>query len=111
MNKEERNALLNRFMIRRINKLRVAGTTLTRNMYRCEHRADAQITLKEEDYRTKLVTALVQKKVGELIRDMRGQYQTGMLASFESYLPSGKRVEVEFEEGLRRIVEWYKSHL
>jgi len=96
-NKDDRNALLNRFMVRRINKLQVAGTTLTRNMYRCEHRADARITLKDEDYQTKLVTALVQKKVGELIRDMRGQYQTGMLASFESYLPSGQSVEVEFD--------------
>ena len=97
LSKDDRNRLLNQFMVRRINTLQIGGKRLTRNMYRCEHRGDAAITLDDKDYKTKLVTALVQKKVGELIREMRGQYQTGMLASFESYLPSSTNVDVEFD--------------
>lgn len=97
LSKDARNKLLNQFMVRRINTLQISGKRLTRNMYRCEHRGDAAITLDDKDYKTKLVTALVQKKVGELIREMRGQYQTGMLASFESYLPSSTNVDVEFD--------------
>ncbi len=97
LSKDARNRLLNQFMVRRINELQIGEQRLTRNMYRCEHRGDAAITLDDKDYKTKLVTALVQKKVGELIREMRGQYQTGMLASFESYLPSSTRLDVEFD--------------
>ena len=97
LSKKERNKVLNKFMVRRINHLEIMRKEYTRNMYRCEHRSDAAITLDDKDYKTKLVTALVQKKVGELVRGMRGQYQTGMLASFESYIPSSTRLEVEFD--------------
>ncbi len=97
MEKDARNKLLNTFMVRRLNTINVGGKMHTRNMYRTENREEAAITLTDDDYKTKLITALVQKKVGELIRDMKGQYQTGMLASFESYLPSTTNIDVEFD--------------
>ena len=97
MEKDARNKLLNTFMVRRLNTINVSGKIHTRNMYRTENREAAAITLTDNDYKTKLITALVQKKVGELIRDMKGQYQTGMLASFESYLPSTTNIDVEFD--------------
>ena len=93
--KETKNAM-KKFMVRRLNELPVNGENYTRNMYREEFR-DKVITFAPEDVRQKLIVALVQKKVGELILNMKGQYQTGMLASFESYIPSSKKIEVEFD--------------
>ena len=95
--KKERNKILSNFMIRRLNILNINGVDHTRNMYRNEKRASAAIELDDKDYKQKLIVALVQKKVGELIDDLRGQFQTGMLASFESYIPSTKSIEVEFD--------------
>ena len=95
-------AVLQKFMSRRLNELEIGNKLYTRNQYRIEERSEAAIKLETID--KKLIVALVQKKVGELLDDdkFKGQYQTGMLASFESYLPSSKKsttqVEAEFDD-------------
>ena len=95
-------AVLQKFMSRRLNELEIGTKLYTRNQYRIEERSEAAIKLETID--KKLIVALVQKKVGELLDDdkFKGQYQTGMLASFESYLPSSKKsstqVEAEFDD-------------
>ena len=90
---------LKRFMVRRLNRLDIDDRPHTRNMYRAEHRKGetAQISLTSDEQ--KLVMALVQKKVGEsLTRDgSSASFQTGMLASFESFAESSKSPPVEFD--------------
>jgi len=92
-------AHLSRFLVRRLNELQIAGKPHTRNMYRREWRSGerAEISLKSDEQ--KLVTALVQKKVGEML-DKKGSspsFQMGLLASFESYAESTKSEPVEFD--------------
>ena len=71
----------------------------TRNMYRKEWRSgdQAEITLNSDEQ--KLVTALVQKKVGEMLNQEGSSpsYQMGLLASFESYAETTKSPPVEFD--------------
>ena len=90
---------LKKFMVRRLNRLDIDNRPHTRNMYRTEHRKGetAEITLASDEQ--KLVMALVQKKVGEsLARDgSSASFQTGMLASFESFAESSKSPPVEFD--------------
>ncbi len=101
-NKGKVISILQKFMSRRLNELKIGNEFYTRNQYRVEKRAEAAIKLESIDQ--KLIVALVQKKVGELLDDdkFNGQYQTGMLASFESYLPSSKKndtnIESEFDD-------------
>jgi len=66
-------------------------------MYRREARKTAAIDLKNDEQ--KLVTALMQKKVGELLGKKGGNpsFQTGMFASFESYQQTAKSGPVEFD--------------
>ena len=90
---------LSKFLVRRLNRLQIAGNTYTRNMYRREWRQgdQAEITLQSDEQ--KLVTALVQKKVGEML-DKKGanpSFQMGLLASFESYAESTRSAAVEFD--------------
>ncbi|TGD72201.1 helicase [Mangrovimicrobium sediminis] len=90
---------LRRFMVRRLNELQIAGQPHTRNMYRMERRSGdgAQIELASDEQ--KLVTALVQKKVGEALVKQGGSpsFQMGLLASFESYAETAKSGPVEFD--------------
>lgn len=90
---------LRKFMVRRLNELQIAGQPHTRNMYRREWRSGerAQIELASDEQ--KLVTALVQKKVGEALVKQGGSpsFQMGMLASFESYAETAKSGPVEFD--------------
>jgi len=92
------NSLKN-FMVRRLNAIAINGEMHTRNMYRKEHRTGdkAEITLASDEQ--KLVTALVQKKVGEMMnrKDASPAYQIGMLASFESYAQATKSEAVQFD--------------
>lgn len=90
---------LKKFMVRRLNTLTIQGKAHTRNMYRVEHRKgeQAEITLSSDEQ--KLVTALVQKKVGDLM-NLKGaspSFQTGMLSSFESYAQTSKADTVKFD--------------
>lgn len=90
---------LKRFMVRRLNTLRVDKDQLTRNMYRREWRKgeNAEITLETDEQ--KLVTALVQKKVGETLtrQSSSPSFQVGLLASFESFAETAKSPPVEFD--------------
>lgn len=84
-------AVARRLILRRTTTLQVGGEPLTKNLYRREWRSGGvghhdepiQIT----DDRQRLVLALMQKKVGELLDADRFQasWQIGMLASFESF--------------------------
>ena len=87
---------LKRFMVRRLNTLSINGKDHTRNMYRIEHRK-AEISLGSAEQ--KLVTALVQKKVGDLMNQKGSSpsFQTGMLSSFESYAQTSKIDTVKFD--------------
>jgi hypothetical protein len=88
---------VSKFMIRRLNCLKVNGKDHTRNMYRREYRSKAQVNLQSDEQ--KLVTALVQKKIGEMMnRDgSNPAFQIGMMASFESYAQTAKAEPVQFD--------------
>jgi len=93
---EEKKALVRRFLIRRVTALKIGEEEHTKNLYRREwrrggvHEHDQPITV--SDPRQRLVVALVQKKVSELLGSERfnASFQIGMLASFESFLQTTK---------------------
>jgi superfamily II DNA or RNA helicase len=84
------------FLVRRVTSIRIGDRQYTKNMYRREWRSggvsthDDPITI--TDPRQRLVVALVQKKVSELLASERfkNSFQIGMLASFESFLETAK---------------------
>ncbi|MCY4211688.1 MAG: DEAD/DEAH box helicase family protein [Gammaproteobacteria bacterium] len=84
--KERVECYLRRFMVRRLNVLQIAGKDHTRNMYRKEWRSGKRAEIQLDSHKQKLVTALVQKKVGEMLAKDNGSssFQTGLLASFMS---------------------------
>lgn len=80
--------ILRKFLVRRLNNVQIGKDNATRNMYRHEHRDNA-IELK--GFQNKLVMALVQKHVGDLVEDKQTaspSFQMGLLASFESFADS-----------------------
>ncbi|MBT5934406.1 DEAD/DEAH box helicase family protein [Sulfurimonas sp.] len=86
--KEKLKNTLRNFLVRRLNRIKIGKDTATRNMYRLEHRDNA-VDLK--GFQNKLVMALVQKHVGDLIEDKQTSspsFQMGLLASFESFADS-----------------------
>ncbi|MBN1903048.1 DEAD/DEAH box helicase family protein [Candidatus Sumerlaeota bacterium] len=93
---EEKKEAAAKFLIRRVTNAHVAGCDLTKNQYRREWRHggvsqhDNPIII--EDDRQRLIVALVQKKVAELLNSEKFNmsFQTGMLASFESFLETTK---------------------
>ena len=97
--KERVECYLRRFMVRRLNVLQIAGKDHTRNMYRKEWRSGKRAEIQLDSHKQKLVTALVQKKVGEMLAKDNGSssFQTGLLASFESYAESTGSGPVEFD--------------
>lgn len=90
----ERKAIVRRLMIRRVRHMTIAGMPHSKNMYRREWRNggynvhDEPLSLTNE--RERLVVALIQKKVTELLGEKRfkDSFQIGMLSSFESFLES-----------------------
>jgi len=96
MEENEKKAIAAEFLIRRVTKMRIDGRAFTKNLYRREWRRgglrthDEPITI--EDPRQRLIVALVQKKVGELLGHERfnSSFQIGMLASFESFLETAR---------------------
>jgi superfamily II DNA or RNA helicase len=91
------------FLIRRVTSMTVKDEKLTKNQYRREWRAGGVLTHDEpievRDPRQRLIVALVQKKVAELLGSEKFQmhFQIGMLASFESFLETAK-VKKETDE-------------
>lgn len=88
-----------RFMVRRLNRLKIGDREYTRNMYRAEWRDGQKAAIELETDEQKLVTALVQKKVGDALGHKHGSpsFQMGMLASFESYGETTRSPRVEFD--------------
>jgi hypothetical protein len=93
---EEKEKAAKCFLIRRLTGLTIAGQRYTRNMYRREWRnggvAVHDAPLPVADDRQRLIVALVQKKVSEVLCSERFNhcFQIGMLASFESFLETAK---------------------
>ncbi len=85
-----------RFLIRRVTSIPIAGREHTKNMYRREWRSggvdrhDEPIVVTDD--RQRLLVALVQKKVSELLsgKQFNRSFQIGMLASFESFLETAR---------------------
>jgi hypothetical protein len=104
VNDERKKQLVSKFLVRRVTEIRVNGERLTKNLYRREWRSggvvnhDAPIVIKDD--RQRLIVALVQKKVSELLQDKRfgNSFQVGMLASFESFLETAKLKQSEDED-------------
>lgn len=90
---------LQKFMVRRLNTLKINDKEHTRNMYRREWRSGPKAEIFLESDEQKLVTALVQKKVGEVINKKgdNPSFQMGMLASFESFMETTKSEPTEFD--------------
>lgn len=97
---EKRNASSG-FLIRRVSTIQVGDEQLTKNLYRREWRSGGVATydqpLPVPDDRQRLIVALVQKKVSELLASERfnHSFQIGMLASFESFLRTAKIIQAD----------------
>jgi hypothetical protein len=93
---EVRKSTAAKFLVRRVTAIRIGNDELTKNQYRREWRSggvalhDQPISVK--DPRQRLIVALVQKKVSELLGHERfgTSFQVGMLASFESFLETAR---------------------
>ena len=105
VNEEKKKELTRRFLVRRVTEMAVNGKPLTKNLYRREWRAggvenhDGPIGVADD--RQRLIVALVQKKVSELLQEQRfgNSFQIGMLASFESFLETAKLKRDDGDEG------------
>ncbi len=93
---EAKKETASRFLVRRVTTMPVNGAELTKNQYRREWRQGGVLehdkAIKVTDPRKRLVVALVQKKVAELLGSgkFNMSFQIGMLASFESFLQTSK---------------------
>lgn len=90
---------LAKFMVRRLNVLDIKEKPHTRNMYRREWRKGDKAEIGFESDEHKLITALVQKHIGDELNRAGGNpsFQMGMLASFESYAQTTRSGPVEFD--------------
>lgn len=92
LTEDDKKQVAAKFLVRRVTTMRVKGEDLTKNQYRREwrrggvHHHDDPIHV--DDDRQRLIVALVQKKVAELLgsETFNMSFQIGMLASFESFL-------------------------
>lgn len=93
---ERKKELAAQFLVRRVTSMPIASRDHTKNMYRREWRsggvAEHDEPIRVADPRQRLVVALVQKKVSELLSVKRfsHSFQIGMLASFESFLETAR---------------------
>ncbi len=96
VSEDDKKKAAGRFLVRRVTAMDIGGSVRTRNMYRREWRHGGVKTHDEpivvQDDRRRLVVALIQKKVSELLQHERfgACFQMGMLASFESFLETAK---------------------
>jgi hypothetical protein len=93
---EEKRAVVSRFLIRRVTSIPAGSSRLTKNQYRRQWRAggvaEHDRPLPDPGDRQRLIVALMQKKVSELLASPQcnHSFQIGMLASFESFLQTTK---------------------
>lgn len=96
VSEDEKKRLAAEVLVRRVTTIQVNREEHTKNLYRQEWRrggvAQHDEPIRVEDDRQRLVVALVQKKVSEVLGDERfnASFQIGMLASFESFLETAK---------------------
>ena len=89
---DEKREVAGHFLVRRLTQLRIAGEPYTKNMYRQEWRHGGVLVhgepLEIPSDRQRLMVALIQKKVAEVLHDPRfgARFQIGMLSSFESFM-------------------------
>jgi Helicase conserved C-terminal domain./SNF2 family N-terminal domain. len=102
-----------KFLIRRVTEIHVGGERHTKNLYRREWRFGGvdrhDVPIQVSDLKGRLVVALVQKKVMELLGSEKfgASFQIGMLASFESFLETSglkEKVRTEGDEGEPQVV-------
>ncbi len=92
----EKQKILSQLMVRRVAALKIGGEEYTKNMYRREWRRGGyknhDDSMSIDDPKQRLVVALMQKKVAEILQDEKfnNHFQIGMLSSFESFLQSVK---------------------
>lgn len=108
---EAKREIVGRMLVRRASGLEVAGRLHTKNMYRREWRMGGYAIhdqpMQIEDPRQRLVVALMQKKVAEILQDERfnNSFQIGMLSSFESFLESLGRSQLLARRAAQRDQE------
>lgn len=96
VSEDEKKKLAAQILVRRVTTIQVNGEEHTKNLYRREWRrggvAQHDEPIRVEDDRQRLIVALVQKKVSEVLGDERfnASFQIGMLASFESFLETAR---------------------
>jgi hypothetical protein len=106
VDEERKKEIARQFLIRRVTSIQTNGEDLTKNLYRREWREGGVFTHDDpihiDDDRHRLVVALVQKKVAELLGHERfnTSFQIGMLASFESFLETAKVKKADEETGI-----------
>jgi hypothetical protein len=93
----EIQAGLKPYLIRRVQKLNVGGTELSRNQYRVERRAEAGISLANDTsasaLQQRIFTAVVQKRLIEHLDGAHeGRFPLAMFSSWEAYSPPKKTV-------------------
>lgn len=105
----DKKEIAGRFLIRRVTGLKIDDVLHTKNMYRREWRnggvSSHDEPLQTPGIRQRLIVALIQSKVAEILQQMgkkqgkhfRRSFQIGMLSSFESFLQTAK-VHTETEE-------------
>ncbi|MBK8254249.1 MAG: DEAD/DEAH box helicase [Polyangiaceae bacterium] len=96
VSEERKKEVAGRFLVRRVTSIPVGNREHTKNMYRREWRAggvhEHDHPIRVTDLHQRLVIALIQKKVSELLgkKQFNRSFQIGMLASFESFLQTAK---------------------
>ena len=104
LDEETKKGIARQFLVRRVTSIRVGDQEYTKNLYRREWRRGGvhihDEPIRVQDPKQRLIVALVQKKVSELLAHERfnSSFQIGMLASFESFLQTA-RLKRDVPEG------------
>lgn len=104
LEEDAKKAIAGKFLVRRVTLIKIGDTEYTKNLYRREWRRGGvrvhDEPVRVDDPKQRLVVALVQKKVSELLGHERfnNSFQIGMLASFESFLETTRLKRGEEEE-------------
>jgi hypothetical protein len=102
---EEKKKIASQFLVRRVTLLHLGDQKYSKNQYRREWRNGGVFThdepIRTTDPKQRLVVALIQKKVSELLghEKFHSSFQIGMLASFESFLQTSNTRISEKRDG------------
>ncbi len=104
LEEDKKKAIAGQFLVRRVTVVKIGETDYTKNLYRREWRRGGvkvhDQPVRVDDPKQRLIVALIQKKVSELLGHERfnNSFQVGMLASFESFLETTRVKRGEEEE-------------